>query len=119
LAELPALVQLHQQNPETVVAMTMNVDFDGSDSPENLREEVTKKLQSLQANFLTVISSDSNETLYEKLKLAAVPAVLVYDQTGQLRKRFDNDAQEYGADGFTYEEHIAPLVKALLAEAGN
>lgn len=113
------MVQLHQLNPDTVVTMTMNVDFDGSGSPESLREDVNKILVKLQANFLTVISSDSNDAFYEKLKLASIPAVLVYDQTGQLRQRFDNDAQEYGSDGFTYGEHIVPLVKELLAEPRN
>ncbi|MDP6467391.1 MAG: hypothetical protein QF918_06615 [Pirellulaceae bacterium] len=112
-------MRLHQQNPETIVAMTMNIDFDGAGSPESLHEDVNKILVNLKATFLTVISSDSNDALYEKLKLASVPAVLVYDQTGQLRKRFDNDATEYGPEGFTYEEQIEPLVKELLAEAGN
>ena len=96
--------------------MTMNVDFDGAGKPEELREDVQKILVKLEATFPCVISSDSNDVLYEKLKLAAVPAVLVYDQTGQLRKRFDNDAQEYGSEGFTYADHIVPLVKELLAE---
>lgn len=99
--------------------MTMNVEFDGGDSPESLREDITKTLGRLNANFLTVISSVPNDTLYEKLKLASIPAVLVYDQTGQLRKRFDNDAQEYGPEGYSYEAHIVPLVKELLAEAEN
>jgi len=112
-------VQLHRQNPETITAMTMCVDFDGTGSPESLHEDVDKILVNLKATFLSVISSDANEELYKKLDLASVPAVLVYDQTGQLRKRFDNDALEYGPEGFTYEEHIEPLVKELLAEAGR
>ena len=99
--------------------MTMNVEFDGDGTPESLHEDVEKTLVKLEAHFLSVISSDSNDALYEKLKLASIPAVLVYDQTGQLRQRFDNDTQEYGPEGFTYEEHIVPLVKSLLAEAGN
>ena len=111
------MVQLHQQYPETVVTMTMNVDFDGEGTPETHRESVRKILVELNANFLNVVSAESNEGLYEKLQLASIPTVLVYDQTGQLRKRFDNDAMEYGPEGFTYEEHIVPLVKQLLDEA--
>ena len=94
--------------------MTMNIDFDGAGSPESLHEDVNKILVNLKATFLTVISSDSNDALYEKLKLASVPAVLVYDQTGQLRKRFDNDATEYGPEGkaLPYEDPI-PQAKRL------
>ena len=96
--------------------MTLNVDFDGSGKPEDLREDVNKKLVALEANFLSVISSDSIQNLFTKLELGSVPAVLVFDKTGQLRKRFDNDTMDYGSDGFTYDEHIGPLVAALLAE---
>ncbi len=96
--------------------MTMNVDFDGTGTPADLREEVQQTLVKLNANFLSVIATDVNDDLYEKLKLASVPAVLVYDQNGQLRKRFDNDALEYGPEGFTYESHIGPFVRELLAE---
>jgi len=99
--------------------MTMNVEFDGTGSPESLRENVSKVLAGLKADFPAVIASEPNDALYEKLKLASIPAVLVYDRTGQLRKRFDNDALEYGPEGYSYAEHIAPLVKELLAEAGN
>ena len=119
MAELPALVQLHQHHPNTVVAMTMNVEFDGTGTPERLRDEVSAKLSELGANFLGVICSESNESLYEKLQLASVPAVLVYDRTGQLRERFDNDTLQYGPEGFSYEEHIVPLVNELLEESPN
>ena len=99
--------------------MTMNVDFDGTGSPASLEEDVIKPLAKLQANFLSVISSDSNEAILDKLQLAAVPMVLVYDKTGQLRKRFDNDTQEYGSEGFSYKDDIGPFVRELLAESGN
>jgi len=114
LAELPALVQLHQQYPDSLVAITMNVEYDGGDSPESLRPDVKKKLAELNANFLALISSDPSDVLYEKLDLASIPAVLVYDRTGQLRQRFDNDAMEYGSEGFTYDDDIAPLVRELM-----
>ncbi|MEO2047806.1 MAG: hypothetical protein ABGX16_14685 [Pirellulales bacterium] len=96
--------------------MTLNVDFDGSGEPEDLREDVNKKLAALDANFLSVISSDSIRDLFAKLELGSVPAVLVFDKTGQLRKRFDNDTLDYGTAGYTYDEHIGPLVTALSAE---
>jgi hypothetical protein len=42
-----------------------------------------------------------------------VPIVRVYDRAGTLRKQFDNDE---GGEEFTYERHITPLVRELLAE---
>ena len=37
------------------------------------------------------------------------------EATGREFKRFDNGENAYGEEGFTYEEHVTPLVKELLA----
>ncbi len=34
-------------------------------------------------------------------------------------KRFDNDSGEYGDEGFTYKDHIVPLVEKLIGEASS
>ena len=118
MRELPQLVQLHQKYPERLTGITFNMDFNGtSDSPpESLRESVLGLLTPRDATTTNIISQDADADVYEKLELAAVPAVLVYDKTGKLRKQFDNDDGEYGEDGFSYEHHVAPLVEELLAE---
>jgi hypothetical protein len=53
------------------------------------------------------------------LKLSSIPVVLVYDAQGQLVKAFHNDDNEYGSDGFSYQQHIIPFVKSLLGEPGT
>ena len=47
---------------------------------------------------------------------AAIPVVRVYDRTGKLRRQFDNDDDEFGEHGFSYKQHIVPLVDQLLRE---
>jgi hypothetical protein len=67
-----------------------------------------------QATFPTVICSDPDEQLFKKLGAVAVPIVLVYDREGRLRRKFTHDEQAYGSEGFTYAQHITPLVEELL-----
>ena len=118
MRELPHLVQLHQQHKDRVTCITVNLDYTGGadKTPESLKASVLKLLVPRKATCLNVICGDKDELVYERLGLAAVPAVLVYDKSGQLRKRFDNEQGECGAEGFGYDEHIVPLVEQLLAE---
>ena len=119
LRELPKLAELQQQFPKTVACISVNLDYIGAvgKTPESYLDKVIKSLEdsssAVQQNFL---SSTSDADVYEKIKLAAVPAVLVYDRMGKLLKRFDNDMNDYGEDGFTYADHINPLVKQTLSE---
>ena len=116
--EFPQLVQLHRKLADKVACMSVNIDFNGAKgtSPESSRDRVQEFLQERGATFQNVISSDPDEVLYKKLDLASVPAVLVYDRQGKLNKRFDNDREEYGEEGFSYQRHVIPLVEKLLAE---
>jgi hypothetical protein len=118
--ELPQLVQLHQQHQGDVLGITYNMDYIGTadEPPESFREDVLKILEPRKATTINVISTDADTVITEKLGFAAVPAVLVYDKKGELRKQFDNDDGEFGDEGFNYENHIVPLVKELLAEEG-
>jgi hypothetical protein len=57
------------------------------------------------------MSTEESDALYKKFNLAAVPAVFVYDQQGNLRKRFDNEQAKSKEEQYTYDD-----VKALVAE---
>ncbi|MEX2027476.1 MAG: TlpA disulfide reductase family protein [Pirellulaceae bacterium] len=121
IKELPGLVKLHQEHPEDVVCLTVNLDFIGlaDEPPETHREAATKILTEKGATFQNYLSSTSDTDVYAKLEVAAVPVVYVYGRDGQLAKRFDNEKDEYGKEGFTYKDHIAPLVKELIAAKGS
>jgi thiol-disulfide isomerase/thioredoxin len=118
VAEFPGLVELHRKYPGDVACISLNCNFTGAaDEPAGSdREEVEAFLRSKGATFDNVICTDSDEQLYQALDAAAVPIVRVYDRTGKLHKQFDNDENEYGDVGFSYERHIAPLVARLVQE---
>jgi thiol-disulfide isomerase/thioredoxin len=118
LREFPGLVALHDKHGDRVACMSLNCNFTGAagETPEDSREEIAAFLQKQKATFENVISTTPDEQLYEVLGAAAVPVVRVYDKQGQLRKQFVNDDNEYGDEGFTYEQHIEPLVAELMNE---
>jgi thiol-disulfide isomerase/thioredoxin len=115
--ELPGLVKLHEEHPEEVVCVTVNLDYIGlaDDPPENYRDAATKVLAERRATLQNFLSSTSDTDVYARLEVAAVPVVYVYGRDGKLAKRFDNEKDEYGKEGFTYADHIVPLVKELIA----
>ena len=68
------------------------------------------------ASFDNVLLSVPVDDFFEKIDLVSIPAVLVFGRDGRLKKRFDNETNEYGEGGFTYREHIIPLVEQALAD---
>ena len=98
--------------------MSVNLNYDGTADapPESHLEEVRKFVADQNATFENVICSDPDTDIYDKIDLASIPAIYVYDRAGKVRKRFDNDRAEYGDEGFTYEQHVIPLVEELIAE---
>ena len=112
--EFPHLVQLHRDHGDEVACVSFSMDYAGraSKPPETYRDKVTEFLQNQGATFENILGSDDPDALYEKLELAAIPAVYVYDREGNLLKRFDNEDPE--AEEFTYEQDILPFVKELL-----
>ncbi len=114
--EFPHLVTLHREHGEQVACISFSMDYAGraSKPPESYREKVLEFLQSQGAAFDNILGSDDPDTLYERLKLASIPAVYVYDRQGTLLNRFDNE--DPNAPEFTYEQDILPYVNEILAE---
>ncbi len=118
VAEFPGLVKLHETYPDKVVCISLNCNYTGAGgaAPDDNRAEIEAFLTRQRAAFDNLISTEPDHKLYEALDAGAIPVVRVYDQTGRLHKQFDNDDNEYGDDGFSYEKHIIPLVEELLAQ---
>lgn len=118
IKEFPNLVKLHRQYPDQVACMSLNCNYSGlaAEPPEAARPEVEQFLTKQGATFENFICTDPDEKLFAKLKLASIPMVRVYDRQGKLRTQFDNDKEEYGDEGFRYDQHIIPLVEQLLKE---
>jgi thiol-disulfide isomerase/thioredoxin len=116
LAEFHNLVELHKSHAaKDVACISLSFDFEGLGKPEEQQEPVLKFLRSQGATFENLLASEESDALYRKFKLAAVPAVFVYDRAGQLRKRFDNEQAKSKAEAFTYQQ-VRELVAELIAQ---
>lgn len=115
--EFPHFVDLHNRLGDKVACASFSIDYYGIDSPDDLKPQVLEFLTAKNATGTNFLSSTPDEQVMEALEVASIPAALVYDQSGALKKTFDNDDDEYGPEGFTYENHVAPLVTELLKTA--
>ena len=117
--EFPHLVELQQQyGPEKVTCIGVSLDYygDKTEPPESFRPAVEKFLREQQATFTNFVCTDSSDDVYTKVESFGVPIVMVYGTDGELAKLFEDDGT-YGDEGFTYHDHIEPLVEKLLADA--
>jgi thiol-disulfide isomerase/thioredoxin len=116
LKEFHNLVELHHKYPaDQLTCMSLSFDYEGLGKPEEQREGVLKFLRQQGATFDNLLSSEESDALYRKLQLASVPAVFVYDRSGKLRKRFDNEKAHSPEEAFTYAQ-VGQLVAELLQE---
>ena len=115
--KFPEFVTLHESHPTGLTCISVAANYSGlaDEPPESFRDEVLEFLRSQNATFPNVISSTPDEELYATIGADAVPIVLVYGRDGELRKTFTSDHDQYGEEGFTYADHIVPLVEELLA----
>lgn len=119
IKEFPHLVELHQRyGPEQLACISLSFDYEGLGKPEEQQDRVLKFLRGQGATFDNLLSSEESDVLYRKFKLAAVPAVFVYDRAGKLRKRFDNEQAKTKEEAFSYEQ-VGQLVAELLAEPSS
>lgn len=116
MKEFPHLVELGKKHPKKLVCVSFSCDYYGvaSKPPSYYRPRVEKFLKSKKATFKNFISTTPSDDLFAKIKLASIPAVLVFGPDGKLVKRFDNDDIEGDEDPFSYKKQINPLVEKLV-----
>jgi len=114
IRELPHLIQLQQDYPDDVVCISVNMNYDGRGEPAKVAPEVLDFLVDKQAKLVNFLSVTPDMKIYETLDLASIPVAFVYNADGSLAKRFDNEQNEYGDEGFTYEKQIRPMVEELV-----
>ena len=116
--EFPHLVQLHNQHGDKIACMSVSLDYygDPAEPPEYYRESVEEFLSTQSAGFPHYLSTLASDDVLMEIGAVSVPTVLVYDRDGQLAKMFEDDGT-YGDEGFTYADHIAPLVVELAGSA--
>jgi len=110
IKEFPGLVALHHKYPGRVACISLSFDYEGLGKPEDSREKVLAFLQQQHATFDNLLCSEPSDDLYARLKLASVPAVFVYNQQGELAKRFDSTKGK-----FTYQD-VEAKVEEMTSE---
>jgi thiol-disulfide isomerase/thioredoxin len=116
MKEFPNLVKMNARyGGKQVVCMSLSCDYAGikNKPPEFYRERVMKFLEKEQATFENLMASDEAEIVFDKLKIASIPAVLVYGRDGKLAKCFNNDNATTDEEGFTYAD-VSRFVEDLL-----
>ncbi len=110
--EFPHLVALSQKFPaEKLVCISASLDFDGLNKLDDYKGPVLEFLKAKQATIDNVLFTEEDTVIYEKLKIASIPAVFVYAADGSRAKVFD----ESSGKEFTYEKDINPFVAELVA----
>lgn len=116
MEEFPGLVALHNELPhDQVRCVSASLDYDGlPDYPiEDCRQAALDFLEQQKSTLDNFILSDESLTVMDdKLKIASIPAVFVFDVDGKLARQFD----ESDGETFTYEKDITPFVKELVSK---
>lgn len=113
LKEFPGLVQLHRDHGGKVQCVAVDLDYDGRKTrpPSYYEDRVLAFLKSLGADgFPTYISETPSDDVFAATNLVSIPAVLVYDKTGQMVKAFVDAGPEAG---FNYHDDVTPFVVQL------
>jgi thiol-disulfide isomerase/thioredoxin len=112
MKEFPNLVRLQQTLGDKVACISLSFDYQGLGTVEEAMPPVREFLTKQQASFNNVISNVEADELYKQMEIISIPAVFVYDQEGNLAKKFVNDDAKTEADAFTYgqvEEFVRQL----------
>jgi thiol-disulfide isomerase/thioredoxin len=116
LREFPHLITLQVRYPDDVVCIGLNCDYVGikKKPPESYVEKVTKVLDDYRAKIVNVLCTTPSDDLFAAVEIGSIPAVLVFDRTGQRLHTFDNRTPSGDGEGISYETQIAPAVAKLV-----
>ena len=79
------LVELNrEEDRQKVVCMSLNIDNQGLEPIDRLVPRVLPFLEKQKATFDNILMTEDADQVYRALKLAGIPAILVYNQQGQL-----------------------------------
>ena len=110
--DFPQLVALNQKyGPRGLRCISLSFDYEGVAKPEEQAPRVLKFLREQGATFDNVLSSVDSDTLNQKLAIASIPIVFVYDRQGKLAGRFEEPAPSKGPALY---EQVQSAVEKLL-----
>ncbi len=115
MKEYPNLVALSQRWPTEVLCVSYNVDYIGQKSKpvESYLPKVSGFLeQQRSTSVLNLMSAEADSEVFDKLEIASIPVVMLFDRAGKLVKKFTE--ANSGEDGLTYEADIIPAIEAVM-----
>ncbi len=115
MKEYPNLVALSQRWPDKVACVSYNVDYIGQKSKpvETYLPKVSGFLEKQKStSVINLISTEADSDVFEKLEIASIPVVMLFDREGKLVKKFTE--ANGGDDGLTYEGDIVPAIEAAM-----
>lgn len=115
--EFPKLLALQERHGQRVACISLSLDYEGIDAPEDVLPPVRKFLDAVGAGgIVNLLCTEEADVAYRKLDLVSVPAVYVWRSDGTLARRFDeDDATKRLGRPFTYAD-VAAEVEALLGK---
>lgn len=115
MKEYPNLVATSKRWPDQVACISYNVDYIGQRSKpvESYLPKVGGFLEKQKStSVINLISSEADSEVFEKLQIASIPVVMLFDTGGKLLKKFTE--ANSGEDGLTYEGDIIPAIEAAM-----
>jgi hypothetical protein len=115
--EFPGLVKLAAAHGDRVACLSLSFDYDGLGKPDDLVPPVRAFLEKVGAGqVVNMVSREEADSLYRKLDLVSVPAIMIWKPDGSLAVRYDDDmaAREFGR-AFTYAD-VEQTVTGLHAD---
>ena len=90
-------MQLQKRFDSQVVVLTLNVDLDVVGTlGEETAATIDQTLDQLGIDCRNFISSTPMESVLEEYELFGLPAVILFDRSGQLLKKFDGEVDVAG-----------------------
>ena len=108
MQEFPRLIELQEKHGDAIKCVSFNINYAGlpDQTPESDIEFIEPFLKKHGDSVEHLVSTVTDESIYEKLGIYAIPAVLIYDMEGKLvHKVLEENA---------YESTVSPSVSKML-----
>ena len=108
LKEFPRLLALQKQHGDKLLCVSFNINYAGlpNQTVETDLPYIHKFLAKQKFQVTNIVSTETDEQVYAQLEIYSIPAILVFDKTGQ---RIGTVMEEAA-----YEKTVNPLVAQLI-----
>ena len=107
-------MKLQKEFGDQVACITVSGDNQSTGgADEVVKKEVLPKLKELGMTTTNVVTHEDADSVMKRFEVSFFPTVLVYDRTGKLARRFNNDNAQTEAEYFTYRDVTAKVQELL------